>query len=228
MVFGWSGSALFADIYVWTDANGVKNFTNNAPPEQAVVFMETPEIDVHSPIMQTAIEKEREEADDLRSQQLRAAQDEIEALSEQVAGLRNELRDALEPVYEPPPVEPNEVIESPNRVIYRPVIGYGFYPRYDPYGYLWYHKVKKHQLRPRVKKHHQRTRFGYGGHKKLIPHKSRLTHNNSKKRFNRHGVRADKHRSGYRKTHSIRHRSVGGGSTRRHSGGYRGGMSRRR
>ena len=218
-MFTCSSSALFADIYVWTDANGVKNFTNNAPPEQAVVYMKTPEIDAHSPIMQTAVEKEREEADDLRSRQLRAAQDEIEALSEQVAGLRKELRDALEPVYEPPPVESNEVIESTNRVIYRPVIGYGFYPRYDPYGYLWYRKVKKH---------HQRQRLGSGGHKKLIPHKSRFTHNNSQKRFNRHGIRVDKHRSGYRKTHSIRHRSDRGGASRRHGGGHRGGMSRRR
>jgi hypothetical protein len=34
-----------ADIYFWTDENGVKNFTNYSPPEKAEVFMETPEAD---------------------------------------------------------------------------------------------------------------------------------------------------------------------------------------
>ena len=33
-----------ADIYAWTDENGVKNFTNQAPPKHATLFMKTPEI----------------------------------------------------------------------------------------------------------------------------------------------------------------------------------------
>lgn len=45
--FGLAGLAVStasADIYAWTDENGVKNFTNQAPPEQATLFMKTPEI----------------------------------------------------------------------------------------------------------------------------------------------------------------------------------------
>ena len=208
----WSTPTLFADIYVWTDANGVKNFTNHAPPEQAVVFMETPEIDATSPIMQTIVEKERDAAESLQSQQLRAAQEEIEALSEQVAGLRKELRDALEPVYEPPPNEPVEIIEPYSRFRYRTVIGGGFWPRYDPYGYLWYHKVKKH---------HRRWGYGHGGHKEVIPHKRRFIHHGSKKRITRHNLGFDKHRSGYRKAGRSVHRARTGGSHRH--GGFRGG-----
>ena len=33
-----------ADIYSWTDENGVRYFTNYAPPKQAKIIMRTPEI----------------------------------------------------------------------------------------------------------------------------------------------------------------------------------------
>ena len=33
-----------ADIYSWTDENGVRYFTNYAPPKQAKLLMKTPEI----------------------------------------------------------------------------------------------------------------------------------------------------------------------------------------
>ena len=221
MVYLWCVPALFADIYVWTDANGVKNFTNHAPPEEAVVFMETPEIDAKSPIMQTIVEKERAEAESLQSQQLRAAQREIESLSEQVAGLRKELRDALEPVYEPPPEETTVIYEPYSRIRYRTFIGGGFWPRYDPYGYLWYHKVKKH---------HRRLGYGHVGHKKVIPHKRRIIDKGHKNRVTRHNLGFAKYRSGHRKSGSSIHRSHSGGS-RRHSGirgGHRGRMMPRR
>ena len=45
--FGFAGLAVStagADIYAWTDENGVKYFTNHAPPEQATLFMKTREI----------------------------------------------------------------------------------------------------------------------------------------------------------------------------------------
>jgi hypothetical protein len=41
---GLAASTAGADIYAWTDENGVKNFTNQAPPKQATLFMKTPEI----------------------------------------------------------------------------------------------------------------------------------------------------------------------------------------
>jgi hypothetical protein len=41
---GFSVSSAGADIYSWIDENGVKNFTNQAPPKQATLFMKTPEI----------------------------------------------------------------------------------------------------------------------------------------------------------------------------------------
>jgi len=214
--------AAFADIYVWTDENGVKNFTNQAPPEQAEVFMTTPEIEAHTPVAATTVEMGFNEAESLQSGQLRAAQEEIETLSEQVAGLRKELRDALEPVPEPPPVDSTDVYESTAPVRYRTVYGYGSYAPYDPYGYLWHHKLKKY---------HRRPGYGRGGHIKALPNKHRIKHQGTnRKKIRRYGVSAGKGHSGYQKSRGIRHRSLKGGS-RRHNGsraGYRRGMPPRR
>lgn len=41
---GFAVSAASADIYSWTDENGVRYFTNHAPPKQATLLMKTPEI----------------------------------------------------------------------------------------------------------------------------------------------------------------------------------------
>ena len=220
-MFFWTAPAVFADIYVWTDANGVKNFTNNAPPEQAVVFMETPEIEVKAPVSETIPVMESDDAEALHAEELQAAQKEIEALAEQVAGLRRELQDALEPVPEQPPIETTEVVESTNRFGYGTVYRSGYYRPYDPYGFLWYHKVKRH---------HRRPGYGHGGPKKALPYKHRITHLGPKKRFERRGVRSDRHRPGYRKSRSMMRRAETGAS-HRVSGqrmGYQGGMRPRR
>ena len=41
---GFAVSAAGAEIYAWTDEDGVKHFTNHAPPKQATLFMKTREI----------------------------------------------------------------------------------------------------------------------------------------------------------------------------------------
>ena len=43
-VFCLVTSSLFADIYEWTDENGVKHYTNNAPPADSRVLMKTKEV----------------------------------------------------------------------------------------------------------------------------------------------------------------------------------------
>ena len=222
---GWIAASVpvvFADIYVWTDSNGVKNFTNYAPPDTAVVFMETPEIEARIPVAETAAEIARIASEPLPSELLRNSQEEIEALTEQVEGLRKELREALEPVPEQPPLDETVVIESTERIGYRTSIGYGYYPVYDPYGYRWYRKFKKH---------HRPPGYGHGGHKKAIPYKHRVTpYRPSGKKIGQHGVRTGRGHSGFQKSGSIRNRSHAAGS-RRHSAsraGHRGGMPSRR
>ncbi len=105
-----------------------------------------------------------------------------------------ELRDALEPVPEPPPVDSTDVYESTAPVRYRTVYGYGSYAPYDPYGYLWHHKLKKY---------HRRPGYGHGGHIKALPYKHRIKHQGpSRKKIRRYGVRAGKGHSGYQKSRS--------------------------
>jgi len=41
---GFAGLEASADIYSWTDENGVRYFTNYAPPKHAQLLMKTPEI----------------------------------------------------------------------------------------------------------------------------------------------------------------------------------------
>ena len=50
-----------ADIYVWTDENGVKHITNYAPPEQAEVLMRTPEIPYDAEADRQRLEADRRE-----------------------------------------------------------------------------------------------------------------------------------------------------------------------
>ena len=43
-VYGFTALTARADIYSWTDENGVNHFTNYAPPKHAKLLMKTPEI----------------------------------------------------------------------------------------------------------------------------------------------------------------------------------------
>jgi hypothetical protein len=215
-------AAVSADIYVWTDADGVKNFTNQAPPEQAVLFMVTPEID------SAAYEIGRDDgadpgaAEDLQADQLRSAQEKINELTEQVQGLRKDLQDALEPVPDQPAPETLEAAGAEDFVRFRTVYGFGRHPLYDPYGYLWHRKIKKN---------HQRPGYGHGGHKRAVPFKHRIKGHGPGKRMERPVAGAGRHSSGYTtRSHGMVQRP-GGSATHRRGGfqsGSRGGQPGRR
>ena len=52
---------LHADIYEWTDENGVKHFTNYAPPPEASIMMKTEELPYDEAADHARLEAEREE-----------------------------------------------------------------------------------------------------------------------------------------------------------------------
>ena len=134
-----------ADIYFWTDENGVKNFTNYSPPEKAEVFMETSEADQDTALDEAETDRAGDTDRALESEQLQAATEKIEALREQV----DELTDRLAAVPEAPPLEANEVtVETEgasNTIPYGS--GYVYWPY--PYGYLLYAYKGNHKFRPR-------------------------------------------------------------------------------
>jgi hypothetical protein len=120
-----------ADIYFWTDENGVKNFTNYSPPEKAEVFMETSEADEDAALPEAETDQAGDADRALESRQLQAAAEEIEALREQVG----ELKDRLQALPEAPSFESGgaatEAEEASNTV--RFWSGYVYWPY--PYGY---------------------------------------------------------------------------------------------
>jgi hypothetical protein len=80
---GLAVSTADADIYAWTDENGVKHFTNYTPPKQATLFMKTPEI----PYDEEA-DNRRREADRLAVARQELAEREAFLREEQLAAER--------------------------------------------------------------------------------------------------------------------------------------------
>ena len=56
---GFMIPAASADIYSWTDENGVRHFTNQAPPEHAELLIKSPEISHDEEAHQRRLEEDR-------------------------------------------------------------------------------------------------------------------------------------------------------------------------
>ena len=207
-----------ADIYFWTDENGVKNFTNYSPPEKAEVFMKTSEADEETALPEAETDRAGDADRALASEQLQAATEEVEALREQVG----ELKDRLAALPEAPSIDSDggatEAEEASNTVRYGS--GYVYWPY--PYGYPPYGYKRHHKLGPR---------HGYGrpGYKKQFNHpngyKSRAY--GRQPRQSGHGSLGP--RPGYRSSRKGAYRT---GSGRQHytlgrQPGFAGGKSRR-
>ena len=135
----------WADIYFWTDENGVKNFTNYSPPENAEVFMETSETDQDTAFDDAEIDQTDDTDRALASEQLQAATEKIEALREQV----DELADRLAALPEVPPIEENEVTAETEVASNTIRYGSGFVYWPYPYGFIPLGYKGNHKFRPR-------------------------------------------------------------------------------
>ena len=134
-----------ADIYFWTDENGVKNFTNYSPPEKAEVFMETSEADEDMALPEAETDQAGDADRALESRQLQAAAEEIEALREQVGELSHNLKN-LEALIEASPSEGDDVASETEEAAATVRFGSGYvywpYPYgYPPYGYKGHRKL---------------------------------------------------------------------------------------
>ena len=69
---------LFADIYEWTDENGVKHYTNYAPPPEAKILMKTEEVPYDEAADRARMEAERELQLDLARLELAEKEAELE------------------------------------------------------------------------------------------------------------------------------------------------------
>ena len=175
-IYGSVALTAHADIYSWTDENGVNHFTNYAPPKHAKLLMKTPEI----PFDEEADNRRRE------NERLEMARQELAAreaflLKEQQAAERrlaeaNERADAAL-------WEADRILREAEAAAADTSYGrsngyaYGYYPSYG-YGYRtgypykrhyrkhlrYYHYKKKHYAYP----HRRHYKYGYQPRKRYI------------------------------------------------------------
>jgi hypothetical protein len=188
---GLAVSTASADIYAWTDENGVKNFTNQAPPEQATLFMKTPEI----PYDEEA-DIQRREMDD----QAVARQE----LAEREAFLREQQQEAERRIAAAN-ARADAALREAGRVLqdaqatsedadsaYSSSYGYGYYYPYYGYGSRYLYKGYK--------------RYDGGLYRKKRHYKHKINHYKYRK-----GLRPHAHPSHYNSrkgTHSVRRHST--------------------
>jgi hypothetical protein len=137
---GFAALTARADIYSWTDENGVNHFTNYAPPKHAKLLIKTPEI----PYDEEA-DNQRQEADRLEVARQELADREAFLLQEQQAAERRlaeanakadaALREADEILREAETAAEDANYDRSNSY------AYGYYPYYR-HGYRsgYYHK----------------------------------------------------------------------------------------
>jgi len=70
--------SLYADIYAWTDENGVKHFTNYAPPDDATILMQSEELPYDKAAERTRIEAARQKQLELAKLEIAAREAELE------------------------------------------------------------------------------------------------------------------------------------------------------
>ena len=70
--------SLHADIYEWTDENGVKHFTNYAPPDDATILIKSEEVPYDEAADRARIEAERQQQLELARLEIAEREAEIE------------------------------------------------------------------------------------------------------------------------------------------------------
>ena len=165
-------SSLFADIYEWTDANGVKYFTNYAPPDNAKLLMKTEEVPYDEAADIERMEAEQQDQLELERQEIAEREAELER---KLAEAERRLA-ALDRQAESIEREAEEWSDgsADDAYIDSDYGSYGYYPGYYTYprkqrwyyrghsGGIYYHK-------PYYKSHHRYRHYKnnyYGNHKK--------------------------------------------------------------
>ena len=173
-VYGFTALTARADIYSWTDENGVNHFTNYSPPKQAKLLMKTPEI----PYDEEA-DNQRRENDRLEVARQELAEREAFLLQEQQEAERriaeaNARADAALREADRILQEAEAAAEDTN---YNRSNGYAYgYSPYNRYGYSSrfhykrhyrkniHHYKKRHYTYP----HRRHYKYGYQPRKKYI------------------------------------------------------------
>ncbi len=227
-------SSSLADIYEWTDENGVKHYSNYAPPAESRVLMKTKEEPYDEAADRARMEAERQERLELARLEIVQREAELE-LREAAAERKLAAADRVaEEALREADYDLDEAGTS-SRVIYR---GGGYWCLDDRYGCnypiydRWYYR-KKHSSSSHKKLYHlspyQRYRYikkHYGRNKNVYGHKYR-----DKTRYRKKGHYST-HKLNSRRTTNYRGNRIGSRSGRLNGRGNisrgRSGFGRRR
>ena len=212
---GFMAPAASADIYSWTDENGVRHFTNHEPPKHAKLLIKTPEISYDEEAHEQRLEEDRlamakaelvEKEALLLEQQLEterrlaAANARAEAAIQEADRILQDAEAAAE--------DANDNRWRSN--------GYGYYYPYyrigkrAPYSSYKRYNLSLYKKHPhKYKRHH----YKYGHHKKYGRHPYKYGH------FNKHRAKGLFHNRHYRSHSGKSHHSITRG---RHTATHRG------
>ena len=158
--------SLQADIYEWTDENGIKHFTNYAPPDDATILMKTEEVPYDEAADRARIEADRQYQ--LELAKLEIAEKEAE-LARREAEAERRAAEAERYAAETEQAADQYLEDARNdRSYYRGGGYYGYYR--PPYYKRWYyrkHKVSHYYIQPhkriyRGKSHYGHSKKNYG------------------------------------------------------------------
>jgi Domain of unknown function (DUF4124) len=145
---GFAALEANADIYSWTDENGVRYFTNYAPPKQAKLLMKTPEIayDEEADLQRSENEElevarqELVEREALLLQQQQEAEQRIAAANARAEAALREADRILQDAETAAENSDNDNSSSYAYGYYTPYYGYGYRPKvhYKDYYYYYY------------------------------------------------------------------------------------------
>ena len=173
-VYGFVALTARADIYSWTDENGVNHFTNYSPPKQAKLLIKTPEI----PYDEDA-DNQRRENDQLEVARQELAEREAFLLQEQQAAERRiaeanaradaALWEADRILQEAETAAEDSSYDRSNGYTYGyfPYNRYGYSPGFHhkrPYRKFGHHYKKQHYTYP----HRRHYKYGYEPRQKYI------------------------------------------------------------
>jgi hypothetical protein len=165
-VSGLSISVVDADIYYWTDEEGVNHFTNYAPPKHARLLMRTPEIpyDKEADIQRQEtdrLEVARQELAEREAFLLQQQQQAEQRIAEANARAEAALREADQVLQDAESAAADAETYSNGSYAY----GYGYYPYYR-HGYRKYgDHYKKRHYKYRHGRHHKYAYPHYRHHK---------------------------------------------------------------
>jgi hypothetical protein len=173
--------SLFADIYEWTDANGVKHFTNYAPPDNAKLLMKTEAVPYDEAADIERIETEQQDQLELERQEIAEREAELErkvaeaerrlaALDRQAEKIEREAEDWSDETAD------DAYIDSS----YDSYGSYGYYPGYYTYPrkQRWYYRGHSggiYYKKPHYKRYHRYHHYKKNNYRH---HKNRFFKNN--------------------------------------------------